>query len=59
MPNLLEVLGICLMKAPEPLDLLDVDDPNLLEDIFDYDQIPRVTFEGKIYEEVDGKLYRI
>ncbi|MGD9075499.1 MAG: hypothetical protein PVJ69_09825 [Desulfobacteraceae bacterium] len=56
MPNLLEMLGIVLMKAPEPLDLVDVDEPNLLEDIFHYDQIPRITFEGKIYEEIDGKL---
>ena len=56
MPNLLEVLGVCLMKGPEPLDLLDVDDPNLLEDIFNYDQIPRITFEGKIHEEIDGEL---
>jgi isopropylmalate/homocitrate/citramalate synthase len=55
MPNLFEVLGICLMKASEPLDLSDVDEPNLLEDIFDYDQIPRITFEGKIHEEIDGK----
>ncbi len=56
MSNLLKVLGICLMKAPEPLDLLDVEDPNLLDEIFNYDQIPRITFEGKIYEEIDGNL---
>lgn len=32
------------------------DEPNLLENIFSYDQIPRITFEGKIHEEVDGTL---
>lgn len=30
--------------------------PNLLEDIFGYDRIPRITFSGKIYEEIDGEL---
>jgi len=37
-------------------NLIHTDKPNLIEDIFSYDQIPRITFEGKIYEEVDGKL---
>jgi hypothetical protein len=31
-------------------------EPNLLEHIFRYDQIPRITFEGKIHEEIDGTL---
>lgn len=56
MSNLIELLGMCLMKAPEPAELLRVDEPNLLEDIFRYDQIPRVSFAGKIYEEIDGNL---
>ncbi|MBC8420777.1 MAG: 2-isopropylmalate synthase [Desulfobacterales bacterium] len=37
-------------------NLIHTDKPNLIEDIFSYDQIPRITFEGKIYEEIDGKL---
>jgi len=37
-------------------NLIHTDKPNLMEDIFSYDQIPRITFEGKIYEEIDGKL---
>lgn len=38
------------------MDLLQVEEPNLLEDIFSHDKIPRITFAGKIYEEIDGKL---
>ena len=38
------------------MDLLQVEEPNLLEDIFDYDKIPRITFADKIYEEIDGNL---
>ena len=37
-------------------NLIHTDKPNLIEDIFSYDQIPRITFEEKIYEEIDGKL---
>jgi isopropylmalate/homocitrate/citramalate synthase len=37
------------------MDLVRVDKPNLMEDIFSYDQIPRITFEGKIHEEIDGR----
>ncbi len=37
-------------------NLVHTDKPNLMEDIFSYDQIPRITFDGKIFEEVDGKL---
>ena len=56
MRNLLKILGTCLIKASEPMDLLQVEEPNLLEDIFDYDKIPQITFAGKIYEEIDGNL---
>ncbi|MFC1867289.1 2-isopropylmalate synthase [Thermodesulfobacteriota bacterium] len=38
------------------MEQLSGDKPNLLEDIFSYDQVPRITFEGKIYEEIDGNL---
>lgn len=43
-------------KSPEPMELVHVDGPNLLEDIFRYDRVPRITFESKIYEEIDGNL---
>ena len=56
MSNLFGLLGIYFMNSPEPAELSHVDEPNLLEDIFRYDQIPRVTFSGKIYEEIDNNL---
>jgi len=30
--------------------------PNFYEDIFPYDEIPRIVFDGKMYEEIDGNL---
>lgn len=36
--------------------LINVKEPNLLEEIFDYDQVPRITFSSKIYEQIDSKL---
>jgi isopropylmalate/homocitrate/citramalate synthase len=33
-----------------------VEEPNLLEEIFDYNAIPRITFTGKIFEEIDGDI---
>jgi isopropylmalate/homocitrate/citramalate synthase len=56
MNNLINILGTIFTKAPEPVGIIEVDEPNLLEDIFSYDQIPRITFESKIHEEIDGKL---
>jgi isopropylmalate/homocitrate/citramalate synthase len=56
MNDLLTVVGTVSGKAPEPMELRHVDEPNLLEDIFSYDQIPRITFDGKISEEIDGHL---
>ena len=56
MSNFLTSLGICFIKAQGPQELMDVDEPNLLEEIFSHDQVPRITFEGKIYEEIDGDL---
>jgi isopropylmalate/homocitrate/citramalate synthase len=38
------------------MDLVRVNKPNLLEDVFSYDQIPRITFDGIIYEEIDGRM---
>jgi len=37
-------------------DLVIVEEPNLYEDIFDFDSIPLIKFDGKIYEEIDGKI---
>ena len=38
------------------MGLTHVDKPNLLEDIFSHDSVPRIKFVGKVYEEIDGKL---
>ncbi len=38
------------------MELERVDKPNLLEDLFSYDQVPRITFDGKVYEEIDGEV---
>jgi isopropylmalate/homocitrate/citramalate synthase len=38
------------------MDLVHVNKPNLLEDVFSYDQIPRITFDGIICEEIDGHM---
>jgi len=36
-------------------ELVDVPEANLLDDIFPYEQVPRIVFEGKLYEEIDGQ----
>ncbi len=56
MYNLWAILEGFFGKTPEPIELVSVEEPNLLEDIFNYDQVPRITFDSKIYEEIDGKL---
>ena len=40
----------------EKKELINVDEPNLYEDIFDFDQVPLIKFDGKIYEEIDGQV---
>lgn len=40
----------------EKKELINVDEPNLYEDIFDYDGVPLIKFDGKIYEEIDGEI---
>ena len=35
-------------------ELVDVAEPNLLENIFPYDTVPRISFDGTITEEIDG-----
>jgi isopropylmalate/homocitrate/citramalate synthase len=37
-------------------DLTEVEHPNLYEDIFSFDNVPRIKFDSKIYEEIDGKI---
>jgi len=36
-------------------EITEVNEPNLLEDIFPYHTVPRIVFEGEIVEEIDGK----
>ena len=38
------------------MDITHIDKPNLFEDIFGHDSVPRITFDGKMYEEINGKL---
>jgi isopropylmalate/homocitrate/citramalate synthase len=35
--------------------LVEVEQPNLLEDAFDYRLPPKITFDGLLYEEIDGE----
>ncbi len=37
-------------------ELVKVDKPNLYEDIFEFDRVPLIKFDGKIYEEIDGQV---
>ena len=37
-------------------ELVEVAQPQLLEDIFPYEMPPRIVFEGKAFEEIDGKV---
>jgi len=37
-------------------ELIETEYPNLYEDIFSFDSIPAIKFDGKIYEEIDGKI---
>ncbi|MGR3177179.1 MAG: 2-isopropylmalate synthase [Candidatus Anammoxibacter sp.] len=36
--------------------LINVKEPNLLENIFDYDQVPKISFCDKIHEQIDSEL---
>ncbi len=36
-------------------EIQNVSEPNLLEDIFDYDQVPKIVFDGPIVEVIDGE----
>ncbi len=37
-------------------ELVNVDEPNLYESVFDFDSVTLIKFDGKIYEEMDGKV---
>lgn len=39
-------------------DLIEVDQPNLLDEQFDYNLPPRILFDGPLYEEVGDRLVR-
>ena len=35
--------------------LVEVQEPRLFEDIFEYESVPNIVFTGKIYDDLDGK----
>lgn len=37
-------------------ELVNVDEPNLYKEIFDFDKVPAIKFDGIIREEIDGKV---
>jgi len=37
-------------------DIVEVAQPQLFEDMFSYDLPPRVHFDGKVFEEIDGEV---
>jgi len=37
-------------------ELTNVDEPNLYEDFFDFDRVPLIKFDGRVYEEIDGQI---
>ncbi|MDE2998929.1 MAG: 2-isopropylmalate synthase [Gemmatimonadota bacterium] len=39
-------------------DLIEVDQPNLLDEQFDYNLPPRIVFDGPLYEEIGDRLVR-
>ncbi len=44
------------MAKMTPKELVDVKEPQLFEDVFDYGSVPKIVFTGKIYDDIDGKL---
>jgi len=36
--------------------LIEIEEPNLFEDVFPHTSVPRITFDGKIREEIDGSV---
>lgn len=39
-------------------NLIETDEPNLLEEQFDYSLPPKIRFDGPIYEEIDGQTVK-
>ena len=37
-------------------DIVEVEEPNLLEDLFPHEDVPRIAFDSKIYEEINGEV---
>jgi len=37
-------------------DIIEVEEPNLLEDLFPHEDVPRIAFDSKIYEEINGAV---
>ncbi|MBT3343382.1 MAG: 2-isopropylmalate synthase [Gemmatimonadetes bacterium] len=44
--------------APTPKPLVEVDEPNTLDDMFDYSRPPRIVYESPIYEEINGEVVK-
>ncbi len=42
-------------EAPKP-GIIHTHEPNLIEEIFDYANVPKIVFDGKIREEINGEL---
>ncbi len=42
--------------AMKKRELIEPDGANLLQDMFPHDEVPRIRFDAKIYEEIDGRL---
>ena len=36
-------------------ELREVEEPNLLDEMFDYSLPPKIEFDGAIHEEIDGR----
>ena len=39
-------------------ELVETNEPNLVEDQFDYSLPPKIKFDGPLYEEIDGELVK-
>ena len=42
----------------KPWKLQEVEEPNLIEDQFDYSLPPKIRFDGPLYEEIDGQVVK-
>jgi len=54
------IAGVAVLKSRKEMRvrkrLVNRAEPNLFADIFDYNSVPKILFDQKIYEEIDGKL---